>query len=219
MIGAVLPKEEPRLYQKENLRERFDSVVGQGNRSIEELESLRKYLPRVSPDGRSECPFAEDPYTQKEEKEAEVERRIGVYREYARAIEEELPYTKRTVAVVEEGNERLHHEQPKDHFDQAELEAKAEYKRIVDQRQKMQDLLARMQQALDRSRSIQFPGRKPRKQFVPCSASTPLQALPLPGLPGRPSTAGGAAEGFQREMNGLLSLGPSEPNGGGRRLA
>jgi septal ring factor EnvC (AmiA/AmiB activator) len=161
-MGAVF-KYVPNKYKEENLRESFSSLIGETEKLLRALQGSLSCLPRVEKDGTSECTFAKALFAQKEEAQRAVAQKHASLQEYVPIIEEEVARTHRTLSELKATKDSLHREEPKRQLSDAEIQAKREYDRVIEQRTKLQDILKRMESVLNRSAARKFPGGEPRR--------------------------------------------------------
>jgi chromosome segregation ATPase len=166
------------------------------------LESAVTSLPHIDEQGRSECPFAETLYAQKEEHEAKVTKDVNQMIRYRRALEHEVARCQHNLARIQADSARLNHDKPRAAYSEAAEAAERACRAAIEDRDAVSVALARASAVLEVSRRRKFPGREPQRQQAfpaagPGAAQGPGARIPSGGLGG--------------ELSGLLSIGPLGP--------
>lgn len=78
--------------------------------AIKDLDNEVRMLPRIGPDGQSECPFAAQLYEQKERKAAKVAEILTTMRRKLKAIDEEITLYLHNLRIAEEAAAEIHGE-------------------------------------------------------------------------------------------------------------
>ena len=146
----------------------FGSITYGFEKRMDKLESALSVLPRVDPDGSSECPFAEQLFAQKEEPEADIvkglpdmkdllQRAQDCVREARQKLNGKRVDPKRYGEAI---NARMYYLfRDTDSFEEScYLQALYDHKRI-------QNALARADELLRKSRVKQWPLGRPRGRF------------------------------------------------------
>jgi hypothetical protein len=176
------------LYAKHNLRQEviLDSFLSETQALISQLHSKLRGLPRVDNQGRSECPFAEDLFSAKEQVAEKLGLRLKPLLEYRTAVEQEVERTRRNLAVLSDGAHALHSSDVATPFRKAEFSQEAEARRAADQLHRIQEMIPAVERALQIAATKRFPGRKPRPPVPhggtpsPTAGKKTLSAAPAP---------------------------------------
>lgn len=179
-------------------------VLAQVSEDINGLESAMNSLPHVDNQARSECPFAEELYAQKEELERQVTEDVGRLLGYMRAIDHDIARCRNNLARIRADSAKLNRDEVRDCFSAAEEAAQRKCREALQDKDAISIVLARAEAVLKVSRTRKFPGREPQRQFP-----FPGPDTPVPALPGSRVTGGDISE----ELDGLLSIGPLEQTG------
>lgn len=171
----------------------LESFVAGTRSQAEELLRMTRSLPEVDKNGNSECPFARELYAKKEKAEQELIGRLATLHRYLSAVEQELARCKGNLVVISSRETMLNRDEAKRMYSDAEVAQAAEYKRYVEKRNRIQETLELVEQALAEERTRQFPGGA--GQEIPGMG-------PPPGVP----PTGPASVG--EELEHLLALGP-----------
>jgi len=192
----------------------LDSFLAEMNMLLEDLENKIGVLPKVDENGSSECPFAEDLYTAKEEAEEKVREALPTLCAYQSILEDELDRCRTNLERISLDAQSINMSTAKDHYGRAESLQEAQYRRVDLQRAAVAEMIARGNKALAESATKKFPGREPQRR-------TP--SSPLPERMHPRGTASPYRKGFQShassfpetrenpiydELESLFSIGP-----------
>lgn len=178
----------------------------------EELVRAVRQLPRVEPDGTSECSFAEELYAKKEELEQQLRTRYGVLHSDLQFVESEIQRCKNNLVVVRARHDQLNGDRAREQFSQAEVELSDYYERCVQTRDRVQEAIQFVQGILDAAASKKYPGHHGtglnRETRAPTQGSSDAPALDgeLEGLfeldRGRRSAGEGSGSSATRRETG-----------------
>lgn len=198
-----LPKGQDGLSLKD-----VDSFIHYMNGLLEELLSKIQVLPKVDKEeGRSECPFAEDLYAEKDDFAEKVEKESKKLQRYLRLVEQEIARCRGNLGQISADAGSLNLGEAKERYAAAKRAQEFQYERAIQQRKALMDLISRTEKTLTLARSKTFPGRKPRKNFRPPAGA-------LDGWAAKGFTNGATVEAiearpqFKTEIDRLISLGP-----------
>jgi hypothetical protein len=152
------------LYAKHNLAQEVmvNGLLSETQALIFALHNKMRGLPPVDNQGHSECPFAEDLFSAKEQVAEKLGLRLKTLREYRTAVEQEVERTRRNLAVLSDGAHALHSPDVATPFRKAEFSQEAEARRAADQLHRIQEMIPAVERALQIAATKRFPGRKPR---------------------------------------------------------
>ncbi len=182
--------------------------LAQVTASVGQLESILQSLPRVEANGRSECPFAEDLYAQKEELETQVSRAVAMLQGYLSALEKEVERCERNLDQIGRDSTKLNVPAALDAYNTAEQAQRDEYYQAVTDRDAVVLVLSRANGVLQVSRSRKYPGKIPERDpfgVPPKPLVPPTPGGPQPVGPGGPSLGGDAGD--------LFDMGPLSRSG------
>ena len=218
------PNSQPeRVPRGGELRSELSSI----SNLIEQLESAMNSLPHVEKNGGSECPFAEDWYAKKEELEKKIAFEVGRISQYLVFLEKEVQRCKGNLAKISSDATRLHHEETKDRYSDAQLKQERECRLAIQDRDAVFVVLQKAEAVLKVSRTRKFPGREPQRDPFSPPAFPGGSQTPGQGGPGQPpplilaepsdvkeidkqptSKASSTPSGSGSELDNLLELGP-----------
>jgi hypothetical protein len=148
-------------------------------------------------------PETEDQYAIKEELEGELMAKVENLTDYMPVLENRVQQRQRDRAQIQADSEKLNHEEPADCYAEAQEAQQKRCLEAVYDKDAASIVLAEAQAVLEVSRTRNFPGRKPVRQF------------PFPGakpgdLPPHSQSSGCQAhpDHLGDEMEDLISLGP-----------
>lgn len=180
----------------------FISSLG---KQIEKLDSAVKILPIVDEKGKSECPFAEQLYLQKEEAEDKLNEYIEKGPKYVDLLSKEISKGHQNLRQVESDHPSLNSPQAKEKYKFAIHAQKQNILKNRDQLQKLKDIISKALELIQKSKLKQWPLGKPKERNFGFSNNTnPPKALHDRGLSG-PS--------IKTEANSLISIGPLSGRG------
>jgi hypothetical protein len=192
-----------------NLKD-VDSFMNYLAKLLETLQSKVDVLPKVDDKGRSECPFAENLYAQKEEAADKVTEELNKASRYMALLEQEIARLRRNLSQIEGDSSSLHLDQAKEKYLTAKQFQEIHIQKNIQRKKRLSDLIARAEKLLQHARKKMWPGGKPKDRFHP------------PPLMDREPNSGGVAD-FQatsslalssqrpeikNEIDNLMSLGP-----------
>jgi hypothetical protein len=163
------------------------------------LESVMNSTPHVDEQGNSDCPFAEDLYSRKNELEKQVIEDVNRLMGYMRAIDHDIARCRNNLSRIQADSAKLNRDEARDCYSRAQEAAERELREAVQDKDAISIVLARAQAVLKVSQTRKYPGREPQRPFPPAG----------PGASGGPGPRTPAA-GIGRELDGLLSIGPLE---------
>ena len=168
---------------------------------VDQLNSTSR-LPHLNEDSLIR-PEDQDQYAIKEEIEQELTSEVETLTGYMSLLNRDVQQCMEVMQSIESDSTKLHCQEPKECYSEAEEAAKKEYFNAVRDRDAAAVTFAKAQAVLDISRNKKFPGKAPVRQF------------PFPGAkPGDmsdPSQSSGTQSGQDKlddEVDALISLGP-----------
>jgi len=188
----------------------YEDLISGTEKLIKELEEAVASLP--PPD----TPYAEHFWARKEELEGRAESSLSEIQAGLAAVEKELQRCQRNVDRISGDKSLLNLEKAVTSYDEAEQAQRDQHRKVQRQRDKLVEVLSRLQAALNRSRAKKWPGKEPqeRPDFpippLPGQGPEPGGTIPTPPPPPRP---GGGPSLLGPELDGLLELGPQRGNG------
>jgi len=168
---------------------------------VARLEEAIRVLPRVTPGGSSECPFARDLYARKEELEASVAYSVTSMNKFLRALQVEITRCERNRNRITGDRQRLRTDPAIRAYETAEDEALVEYQSALLDRDQILLVLPRAEAALSVARTRKHPDvRGPRKR------PGAIAGFSGPSVSG--SGSQGGSTGLSGEVSDLISMGP-----------
>ena len=136
------------------------------------LQDAVAALPKVAPDGSSECPFAEALYARKEELEPQLSGQVNLLQGHLEALEKKLRRCRERLSVIRRDKSQLASHGAIDEYSQAEREQRKKCLALARQRIALLRVIGQARAALAASRSKKYPGKKP--------GNNPASAINLP---------------------------------------
>lgn len=172
------------------------------------LNTLRNRLalPRVEPDGSSECAFAENMYAEKEECEAKVNGRLNTLRDCLVSLDGGIQRCRHNLSTISGGATKMHIAEAARGYANAYNAQGMQHQKAVELRKRVWAMIQKVEAALQKSRGKQYPGKKPEKSFRP-PMPMPVSASSFPET-SRICPSSGEMDSLKRELGSLLSLSP-----------
>lgn len=134
-----------------------DQVILEVGPLVEELESLWPMMPKVNPDGTSECPFAEDLYRRKEDLELKIQEKVKILQDMRVDIAKEIERCTRNLSRVGVDATRLSTPQAREKYDEAWGRQENEFVAAKYIATRVDDTIHRAQATLAASGKKKFP--------------------------------------------------------------
>jgi hypothetical protein len=187
-----------------------DSYTSFLEKLLETLQSKINVLPKVDDKGRSECPFAENLYAQKEEATSNVIEELKKASRYLALLEQEISRLRQNLAQIESDTGALHLDQAKEKYITAKRSQEIHIEKNIHRKMRLSDLIARAEKLMQLAHKKKWPGGKPKERFrtPPLMAGGPTGVgatgfqNAIPDVPLPPSPA------FKTEIDSLMTLGP-----------
>ena len=172
-----------------------------------ELQSKINILPKVDENGRSECPFAEDLYFEKEKAAKKVSEYLEKMHRYVGLVEQEIVRFHNNIATIRADANSLFLIQAKENYKQAEESQIFHIKKTTDQKKDLLDLISRAEKMLQLARGEKWPGEKPEKRFCPPAMTGGQAGLGNSGFQGQtPVESFPSRSPIKNEVDNLMSL-------------
>jgi hypothetical protein len=172
------------MEQRVDIQE-VETFVSAAKADAAELRQSTHSLPPVNQDGSSPCPWAEPLYAKHDELRNKLQSHLHQAREYLTAVESETTKCSHDLAVITVHEDRLHRDQPRAHFSEAEARVAALYKRYQHLQAQLKELITYLDKVIQEAAPWQFPGGLPRKW--PDLGTAPVRPKPGDGDTGAPS--------------------------------
>lgn len=140
----------------------LESVLAETDRLVADYLQISHSLPAVDAEGQSECPFAEELYAKKQEAEQKLSGQLSILHTYLSAVGQEIARCKRNLVVISSHETMLNRDDARRNYTDAEVAQAAQYKQFLQKRDRIQEMIERVQDALAESQSKQFPGEEAR---------------------------------------------------------
>lgn len=154
----------PRNSEPYSLEE-AGSLVKRAYAAAAELRRDCDILPRVSADGSSECPFAEDLYFRKEQSARFVREDLKELKQFAAMAASIARSGREKLSELSEQRSHLHHEGPQKHFIEAEDTLQDRMRQHERMSRDLQEAITEVEATLRESDARRFPGREPRGPY------------------------------------------------------
>lgn len=141
-----------------DLISQLDSLLDTIARDVEDLGDKIHSLPSVGPDGSSKCGFAEELYFRKQEAEQKVIGSLSLLQRCLSAVEQQLARCRGNLQVISSHATLLNNDEPKRQFTEAEVAQAREYRFYVQKRERILEMLKKVQEVLAESQRKQYPG-------------------------------------------------------------
>jgi len=135
-----------------------EEYLGRAEQKAEELWQALDSLPEVDEEGGSDCPFAKELYEKKEALQQEVETALHTLKEYSEEVQKEIVRVKGNMVVISSREDQLHGDRAREHFSEAEVKLAAQYKRLLRLRDRIQEVIEKIEDVIRAARSRVFPG-------------------------------------------------------------
>jgi len=158
-----LPHEDDNIskeYGTMNLESRWQDHLSSAQFALKQLGSALSYLPRVDSQGRSECPFAEDLYRQKEKKHRSAERELHFLDTCLSTISIELGRCRRNMELLSKATKELETPWSRHGASVALERAIRRYKLVQRQQREFRRVYDALAAVLEESRGKTFPVQK-----------------------------------------------------------
>ena len=100
--------------------------------SKKDLVSMYRMLPKVDGNGYSECPMAEDIYTEKEKRQQQVQLHLDQLRIEERKLLQEIKRVKHTVVILDNDKTSIHNNDSYEEYEQAQAKQQNHLKILRD---------------------------------------------------------------------------------------
>ena len=158
------------------------AVIRRSMTAAAELRRDADILPRINPDGSSDCPFAEELYYRKEKTVQFVRDDLREMRGFLESSVNHIGIAQNKIHELAYEREQLNGEKAQDRFAEAELKLAAEMRRHQEIRRDLMDAIAEVEATLREAGSKQFPGGSPRGPYGKPLYSEPRIPQPMEKL-------------------------------------
>lgn len=188
----------------------IDSYMNSLGKLLETLRSKINELPKVDDKGRSECPFAENLYAQKEQAASNLIEKLKKASRYLALLEQEISRLRHNLAQIQSDTGALHLADAKKKYITAKRSEHTQIEKSIHRKMRLSDVIVRAEKLIQLAHKKKWPGQKPKERFgpPPFTAGAPTgvgdtgfqNAIPDRALP--PSLA------LKTEIDSLMDLGP-----------
>ena len=144
-----------------------EASLEEAAKCVAELLRVARRPPAVDKNGFSEYLFAAELYAKKAEAEQCLEK-LGTYRRW---LGNEIRRCENNLEVLSTHQDMLNTDRPREYFSEAQSKLAALYKRLLKLREKVEQMIKKIQDALCKAAQKQYPGRVPEKH--PYGPSSP----------------------------------------------
>lgn len=175
------------MYRHYQNKERYTLVeaqrlLEQAFASAAELRRDCDRLPTVTPEGSSDCPFAEDVYYQKEETARFVRNDLEELKRYERDAAGLASLCWKKLDDLAQERARLNSEAPAGHVLEAEASLQNEVQQHHSMRKDLKEAILEVEATLREAEARRFPGREPRGPYGAVVRREKPKARPLEEL-------------------------------------
>ena len=189
---------------------RLGLTMEAAEKSLKNLSNKVRVLPKVGKDGSSECPFAEKLYDQKDQAIKAAEKLVRELRDLLKPLDEKISRCKGNLARVSSDMGAIQSDEAKSEYQSAKRAQEFQYRRVIEQKKALLELLNKAEQMLKKARAKKYPAEKSKKSSSP-SADVLLEAVKSPFSPAAPflgSLPRLPNPLLKTEIPDLVSLGP-----------
>ena len=176
------------------MNRQFEQQIAGVEKLIGELESLYPTMPKVKPDGQSECPFAPDLFLKKQRLENELSTQVSALRRTLGDIEREIARCRRNLARISGDAQAIETAVTRSKYAEGMGRQEQEYYEALSMRKEAGQVLRRANGVLAASRQKKFP--------VPLHDDGPSGDLSVSASSFLPPP-----DGLRDEVNDLISMG------------
>lgn len=175
---------------------------------LEKLQSKIDILPKVDKEGRSECPFAENLYAEKENVAEEVAEKLKRLRLCFLFVVRELSHLHQDLARTQADAGSLHLKKAKEQYSRAVDGLRVHIEKNIQRKNKITDLISQTEKLLSLAHSKKWPLGKPKERMRFPSIFSGQNSISESGVnSSRPSLSGTP---LNKEIGNLFTLGPLE---------
>lgn len=186
-----------------------NSMISHMPKLLEELKSKIDILPNVDKEGRSECPFAEDLYFEKEEVVEKVAAELRKLRKCIPVVDEEISTRRKSLATIRADARSLRLVKAREEYIHAEEGQVFQIKEKTKLRERLIDLISQTEDMLKLAQTKKWPLGEPQEKLRPPALSGgPVGLGSIGSLSPPPSTAVPPGPSLKSELDSLISLGP-----------
>jgi len=168
--------------------------------SVEGLESANSYVPVVSEDGNSDCPFAGKLYRQKEEAEAEVLECVHVLNRYLSVLKAEKERHENELDTLKQDRKKLNRKEPSESYEKAIRIEEENIRSAQEDMDAVSVTILRIDAAMEISKKKKYPTQEQEDE----SSSTTENIFTILEAPNQNPEQ----EDTENELDDLITLGP-----------
>jgi len=174
--------------RERNFEKEVDEAVQRGSYAMKKLATAVSGLPQVSKEGHSDCPFAKQLYVQKEEAHNKADAALSRLERVLEDVNKEIARCRNNMKLLEQGKDDLKTPRTRGGYSGAITAQAGQYKRALEQRKKLLDLIGALKALLKESARKKYPGMdhedspKPKSKVrfpvVPPATTSPSPVVP-----------------------------------------
>ena len=186
--GGQQPDDWVKAYREKGFHTEsiFDGLVTGTEKVIQDVKSGMWYNP-----SDLTLPYAEWGWARKQEAERKGEQRLTELRSALQAVEKELARCQRNVESIGNGKSALNRERAITSLSQAERKQSDQLRLVSKQKQRLIDVMNRLEAILRESRTKKYPGKGSPEDAINRPVVPPRQASPIPPPAPSPPPTGG----------------------------
>jgi hypothetical protein len=160
--GNIMQEEKPEDQKPLDL-ESIESDIRSMDHLLTKLEHQAGILPKVDKEGSSECPFARELYSLKEEAEEKVIDHLKNLRMDYKALRKEISRCRKNLQLIQSEVNRIRLDDTLKAYSEAEGSLEFYYKRAIDLKVRLTESMADARKLLDITKVKKWPLGKARK--------------------------------------------------------
>lgn len=186
-----------------NLESVYSAIKSMSKR-LNRLSKMVEQLPDVKNDNQANDQSIENLYAEKEESYQEANRELKTLRGYGKQIEDYMATCSTKRNQISKDAQSLNISRAKEQYAFAELSLGLNIKKANQRQRELSDMISYAEKILKLARSKKFPGRAPKKRFIP----PPDFLATLAGVKQIQPPTQAPAVSYSSELNSLMALGP-----------
>ena len=186
------------------------SAMKSMSESLNKLSKMVEQLPKIKNDSQAKDVSVENLYAEKEESIKKAAGELKTLRGYGKQLEQYVAACRQNGNQISKDAKSLNMGQAKEKYTFAELSLGFNIKKATQRRKELSDMISWAEEVLKLARSKKFPGRVPKKRFIPPPEimatlagvkriQPPIQA---------PAASFSSGPSINSELNSLMALGP-----------
>lgn len=177
---------------------------------LNRLSKMVEQLPEVRNENQANDQSVENLYAEKEESIKKAAGEVKTLRGYGKQLEQYIATCSQNKGQISKDAKSLNMGKAKEKYAFAELSLGFSIKKATQRRKELSDMISWAEKVLKLAKSKKFPGRVPKKRFIPppeiMAALAGVKRSESPSQAQAASSSSGPS--FNSELNSLMALGP-----------